>query len=563
MKLPEVMRSVLISACLCVAFNVPAVNELAAQAPRVTGADFSTGSDYENYLRILQVSGLIKLSTWSIRAFSQREIAAMAKADTVGPWRLKMNYTTGMFVPGSASLTTIYNTKYPYGANDGPIWAGRAFTFAASGAVSGSRGPISYKLAPIAFWARNRWWQILDNGKKGTQAFNHGTFSDFVDLPQRFGDRPYSRIDPGQSSLRLDTKPVTLGVSTANEWIGPATEYPFLLGNNAAGFPHMFIGTGDPANIGVGHLHARVIWGKLFQSGYSPVTGGRRYTGDQTGTVRLMTSVDFVFIPRFIPGLEVGAGRFFHVPYLRREPSKNFWLKPFKEFFLKNEFASGDSAGLDNQLASAFFRWTFPKSGFEVYGERGYEDQIYDRRELLEDLDHERSYMLGFQKTIKNKDRSIDVIKGELINYQLPTLARLRVENAIYLHSPLRQGHTNEGQLLGASPGVGAAAASSFSWARYSSSGRTTVTVRRIVRDQIGNYLGLIQTYPVTLPVPDSAVVNPHGSDVIAAIGVERMRFGKRADFGGRIEAMENYNHNFAGNLGNVNLQITARLHDW
>ena len=260
MTLIEALRRGSLFAALAVFSQSIAVKTLAAQTHDATAVDFSAGSEYENYLRALQTSGIIKGGLWSIRAFSERQISEMAAEDTAGPWRLNSSYVpAARMTPGSAKLQTIYNSKYPYGSNDGPLWAGRAFTFAASGGISGKSGPVSYEFAPMIFWARNRWWRILDNGKTGNQQFNHGTFSGAVDYPQRFGNDPYFRIDPGQSSIRLDRKAVTLGFSTANEWIGPATEYPFLLSNNAAGFPHIFLGTGDPANIWIAHVHARAM----------------------------------------------------------------------------------------------------------------------------------------------------------------------------------------------------------------------------------------------------------------------------------------------------------------
>jgi hypothetical protein len=269
-------------------------------------------------------------------------------------------------------------------------------------------------------------------------------------------------------------------------------------------------------------------------------------------------------MPRGLRGLELGVARYFHVPYQNGEPSSKFWKKPFKVLFLENEYAAGDTAGLDNQLASLFFRWTFPASGFEVYGERGYEDQFFDKREFLQDIDHEREYMLGFQKTIRTRARHIDVVKGELINYQVPTLARLRIEDAVYLHSPLRQGHTNRGQLLGASPGVGAAAASTLSWTRYSPIGRTGVTLRRIVRDQAGDYLNVIRRFDGYNPLPPGLSIPPDKvNDVIMALGVERMQFTRYVDFGAKIEAMENYNRNFSSNVANLNLQFMARVRHW
>jgi hypothetical protein len=542
------LRFVIPLAVAC--FSVGISSQLKAQARSVTMLDFTTGSEYEDYLRVLQVAGKVPLYPWSIRGFSRREIERMALADSIGPWRLRQRFSSSHFSAGALTLGATLNSAYPYGANDGPLWAGRGMTVAASGGVSGHVGPLSFALDPMAFSAANRPFELLPNGNPGPRAFNHGTVSDVVDFPQRFGDRAYSRLDPGNSYVRVDSRFISLGMSTANEWIGPATEYPFLLSNNAPGFPHIFLGTGDPVNIWIGQLQARVFWGRLDQSAYSPVTGSARFLpGVQTGTVRLATSLDAVFRPRGVPGLELGVARFFHVPYGVGEPSAAFWRKPLAAFFLKNEYARGDSTGSSNQLASIFFRWVFPHSGFEIFGERGYEDQFYDFREFIENLDHDREYMIGFQKVLATCSDGFDVLRAELINYQLSTLAIIRPgEGGVYLHSTLRQGHTNRGQLLGASAGVNAAAASTLAWTRYSPTGKTNLTLRRIVRDQVGDYYL-------------TGVINPRGSDVLLAAGFERMRYGSVVDLDAKIEVMDELNRNFVRDVGNLNLQLTARFH--
>jgi len=525
------------------------VRPIRAQASSVTMLDFATGSEYEDYLRALQIAGKVPLYPWSIRGFSRREIERLALADSTGPWALKNRFSRSNLAAGPLTLGGTFNSAYPYGANDGPLWAGRGLTVAASGGVSGHIGPLSFSLAPMAFRAANRPFDLLANGQTGNLAYGHGTYATSVDLPQRFGNKPYSRLDPGTSFLRLDTRLITVGVSTANEWIGPATEYPFLLSNNAPGFPHLFVGTGDPLNVWIGRVQGRAIWGRLDQSDYSPVSGSTQYlSAAEPGTIRLATSLEGVFQPRGMPGLEVGLARFFHVPNAVGEPSGDFWKKPFFVFFQKNEISRGDTLGAENQLASVFFRWVFPHSGFEVYGERGYEDQFYDFREFIENLDHDREYMLGFQKVLRTRPEGFDVLRAELINYQLSTLARIRYDGAVYLHGTLRQGHTNRGQLLGASAGVNAAAASTVSWTRYSRSDRTSFSLRRIVRDQEGDYYL-------------SGVVNPRGSDVLIAAGLERMHYGRILDLGGSIQAMDELNRNFTLDVGNLNLQLTLRLH--
>jgi hypothetical protein len=529
--------------------------KISAQQSRLTMLDFSAGSEMEDYLRVMQIAGKVPLYPWSIRGFSRREITRLATADSTGPWKVRDRFNRAPVTVGPLRLGATFNSAYPYGANDGAVWAGRGLTTVVSGGIAAGVGPVSLAIDPVAFRADNTAFDLLPNGLSGPQAFNHGTSATMVDLPQRFGNASYSGIDPGNSSIRFDSRILTFGVSTANEWMGPATEYPYILGTNAPGFPHLFLGTGEPLNVWIGRIHTRFMWGKLYQSAYSPVTGSTRFAFDTStgtvisgGTVRLATSVGLVLVPRGVPGLELGIGRFFHVPNAVDEPNSTFWKKPLRTLFLKNELASGDKGGFDNQEASAFFRWVFPHSGLEVFAERGFEDQLYDLRDLILNTDHERTYMLGFQKILRQSRNRFDVLRGELINYQEPTVARDRFEAGIYVHSTLRQGHTNRGQLLGASPGAGWAAASTLSWTRYSPSGRTTATLRRIVRDQRGNY-------------PATGIVDPRGSDVIVAAGLERMRLGRLVDFGGKVEVMQDFNRNFSKDIANLNLQITARLH--
>ena len=558
MLLTRFFRTDRICLLTVICFSFALGRQASAQQSRLTILDFPTGSEMEEYLRAMQISGRVPLYPWSIRGFSRREITRLATADSTGPWRLRDRFTIARVTVGPLRIAQIFNSAYPYGANDGPVWAGRGLTSVVSGGIAVALGPISIAIDPLAFRASNKAFELLPNGITGPQSFGQaGIFAGLVDRPQRFGSGAYSRLDPGNSSIRFNSRLVTFGVSTANEWMGPAAEYPFILGTNAPGFPHIILGTGEPLNIWIGRIHARLTWGRLNQSDYSPVVGPARFAFDTStgtvvtgGTIRLTTAGQMLLVPRGIPGLEIGISRFFHVPNVDGEPSSAFWRKPVKVLFLRNEQEQGDIGGYDNQLASAFFRWVFPRSGLEVFGERGFEDQLYDLRDLILDLDHEREYMLGFQKVLRGSSSKIDLLRFELVNYQAPGLARVRGEAGIYVHSTLRQGHTNRGQLLGSSPGVGWAAGSTLSWTRYSVANRTTATFRRIVRDQRGDF-------------HTSGLFDPRSSDVIVAAGIERMHFGRHADVGTSLQVMQDFNRNFKSDIPNLNLQLITRLHPW
>src|SRR5437764_856968 len=107
-----------------------------AQQSRLTMLDFSTGSEMEDYLRVMQIAGKVPFYPWSIRGFSRREIARLAGADSTGPWKLRDRIKLSRVSVGPLRLGAIFNSGYPYGANDGAVWVGRGLTSVASGGAA-------------------------------------------------------------------------------------------------------------------------------------------------------------------------------------------------------------------------------------------------------------------------------------------------------------------------------------------------------------------------------------------------------------------------------------------
>jgi hypothetical protein len=99
----------------------------------------SPGSDAESYLRSLQTLGLVPLHPWSVRGFSAREARLLAPRDSAGPWGSspvlmdRVHRLGGLRLRAApASLNAWYNTAFPFGMNDGAVWAGRGLTAAVS-----------------------------------------------------------------------------------------------------------------------------------------------------------------------------------------------------------------------------------------------------------------------------------------------------------------------------------------------------------------------------------------------------------------------------------------------
>lgn len=410
----------------------------------------NAGTESENYLRYLQSLGDAPLTQWSIRPFGPREVDDLTSR-RLETYSLPMRARTvhdkrglhWQLVPAVADAW--YNTRFPFGGNDGAVWRGRGLTTAVQGGASLRFGVLSINLEPIVFRAENQSFPLMPNGETGVLVYADPIRPRDIDRPQRFGSRAYARLDPGQSTIRVDLFGVALGLSTANQWWGPMSEWPYLLGTNAAGFPHVFAGSSTAWNIGVGRIHGRVIYGRLEQSAYTDITGraASRFTGGIVGS----------FMPRGLDGLEIGAARLFETPWPANGISWPQLRKPFEAFLKAN--VAGDSgttynSSIDNQLASFFVRWTFPSSGLEVYSEYGREDHSWDTNDLLEEPDHSATLGLGVRKAWRRDDHELSAFRAELFDIDPSTLGRHRGEGSIYIHTATRQGHTERGQVLGA-----------------------------------------------------------------------------------------------------------------
>lgn len=518
----------------------------------------------ESYLRYLQTRGNVPLYPWSSRGFSPRELNRLVPSDTLAhPWRARLvsaartygELRYGIIDPSSSIR---YNSTFAYGSNDGPIWAGRGVTSAAQMGFFASWKSITLTVAPMAFRSENQFFDIMDNGRSGDAAFGDAIFGG-VDRPQRFGDTPYAQLDAGQTTLRIDLPFVTAGASTANQVWGPGQELPVILGNNAAGFSHLFAGTSEPLDIFIARLHGKVIWGELRQSEFSPVTGPDRYISRaEPGTRRFATGFVLVGQPRGFPGLEIGGARFFHSIWPASGIPGSYLTKFLQGFIKKNvtpdrladpRFPGGglDATGIsDNQLVSVFGRWVLPHSGFELHAEYGRDDHSYDLRDLTQEPDHSRVYSLGARKVFQWRPDVLTAGRFEIMNFQLPQLTRYRGEGEIYVHGLIRQGHTNKGQMLGADVGVGSGAGSVVAVDMFTQRGRWTASWSRVVKRENGNYLLL-------------GVRSPRSTDVSHALGIDATRFMNGFDVSAGLTLAHELNRDFQRDATNLNALIGVR----
>ncbi|MEP6506608.1 MAG: capsule assembly Wzi family protein [Gemmatimonadales bacterium] len=512
----------------------------------------------ESYLRYLQTLGKSPSYPMSVRGFSLHELDLMAPRDSAHPWaqRYSLNATPTQqhrwdYVRPTAEFT--FNSAFPYGSNDGAVWKGKGITSSVVAGVSARWSGLSVVLAPTLFRAENAAFPLMKHQNTSEGEFADGPFPQIIDLPQRFGDTPYQRIDWGESTIRLDAHGMALGVSTASEWWGPTNDFPFVLGNNAGGFPHVLFGTSEPVNVGVGKMHGRVIYGLIDQSAFSPVTGPTYVTDSlNLGTRRFAAGLVAVLQVRGVPGLEIGGARFFHAGYKRGGITAQRFSLPFQQLLKGRVNAVVDSslgspdAG-ENQLASLFFRWSPPGSGSDIYGEFGRDDHSQDIRDFLFEPEHASGLNIGFRHAWMS-GTNITAVRAEAFEYGEARSEGDRFEGFIYTHAFLRQGHTSRGQLLAADVGPGSGSAQIIALDRFSTVGRSTLYFRRVVQHEKNGELIGIEPGTVKKPV-----------DVLNSLGWEMSRFVGKVDITVKAALTFDLNRYFLSDQTNATVGIAAR----
>ncbi|HKY99104.1 MAG TPA: hypothetical protein VJL35_14705, partial [Gemmatimonadaceae bacterium] len=202
------------------------------------------------------------------------------------------------------------NSDLPFGQNDGAMWGGKGYNWRAMGGATFTAGPLRVVAIPEVVYSTNYAISIdpLDlrfarplpgNRSRFSSPFNYVPYS--VDMPYRFGDSAFAKVYPGQSSASVLVGNFEGGVSTENEWWGPAIRNPILFSDNAAGFPHAFIRTGKPVTTGIGVFEGRWIVGGLKESDY--------FDDDVTNNIRSVSAFSLVWKRKPTSGLTLGIAR--------------------------------------------------------------------------------------------------------------------------------------------------------------------------------------------------------------------------------------------------------------
>jgi hypothetical protein len=337
------------------------------------------------------------------------------------------------------SWQNTFNSHHPYGWNDGAMIPAKGYQSMVSGGFFSKLGPISFQFQPEYVYAQNKNYSALD------------IYGGAPDLPAKFGNGAYSKLNWGQSSLRLNFGSLSFGLSSENLSWGPGIHNSLLMSNNAPGFKHLTLNTIRPLRTSFGSLEFQIIAGKLEGSGYSYLDHDPRYSD-----WRYLSSVVFTYHPKWIPGLFLGLTRSFQTYSKDLNKVGDFipFIRPYQKVNDKNNVSGADA---EDQLTSLFARWLFTKSHTEIYLEYGLNDHSYNLRDFIGSPEHSRAYIFGMNKLIPLKSRNDEYMQFsvELTQMSQSIDRILRDAGYWYQHFQILQGYTNKGEVLGAGIGPG------------------------------------------------------------------------------------------------------------
>lgn len=458
------------------AFLLAALAALAA-TPALAGAQASTwrrtavSSERELYQRALGLAGVAAMDEpWSLRPFAGWVMRAADTSSRAFPWMRDARAGRAGLSLTDPTVGLGYNGAYAWGLHDGPVWAGRGLTAWASAGARWSRGILTVQVEPLVAYAENREFAL-----EGNTGLRDPMRPNTIDLPQRPREGAFSRVDPGNSYVRLDWRGLAAGLSTAPMFWGPGVRNAVLFTDNAAGFPHLFAGTSHAIRTPIGRVHGQLVWGRLGESAQAP---------SSPGNGRLGAGMIGVWSP--VAGLEIGGARFWHRVW-PDDPGLQDLLVPFGSLSRDVQVFEGGPA--DNQLASLFLRIAPRATGFELFGEYGRNDRTGDFRDLLVEPEHNSGWIVGFQQVLgaPTATTSFWTVRAELASARIPELQSIgRSQSTFYEHGVLRQGHTQEGKLLG-TPLMDRSGGLELSVDRWSPAGRIGVVLveRQMPKDNL------------------------------------------------------------------------------
>lgn len=333
-----------------------------------------------------------------------------------------------------------YNTAAPYGQNDGALWQGKGYNTSLTAGVRLEAYGFEVTVKPQVAFSQNLGFEIMP----GVYGSEYSYFwAGNIDLVQRYGDSSFWTFDWGDTELRWSWNTLTIGFGFQSPWLGPAWLNPMLGSNNSGTYPKFDIGlrrtkvTLPWLGWYIGDIEGRIWCGKLSESDY--------FDNDSSNDYRQLTGFSIAYSPAFLPELTFSINK---ISIARWDEKSIKYLNPFY-----------DTNAVEDQKCSFAVDLLFPAVGFEFYGELGLDD--YNSRGFANPF-HTAIYTIGAKKEISFFQKFSYFkkfnIRPEIIfewnNFEMSQDFQLQWHYmGYYSHGLIKQGYTQDGQIIGAGSG--------------------------------------------------------------------------------------------------------------
>ncbi len=408
----------------------------------------------EEYYDFLALQGLVERPTLGYRTLSDSkwELSEEAKNDERNIWK---NNNLGTTRQLSDKITfkfygpewyNSYNTKTPYGQNDGALWQGKGYNTSFTSGVRFEGYGFELTFKPQLSWSQNKEFDYIhpnySSSKYAGKADTYGYYGlASVDAPQRFGDSSFATFDWGDTEIRYTWKTFTMGFGTQAIWLGPAKINPILHSNNAPSYPKIDFGLRKTEIGNLGEIEGRIWYGRLSESQY--------FDNDTSNDYNLISGISASWaLPGIFDGLTLGVNR----TMISKWDNKN---KYTMLSIIKPKMSTEAGYDVSDQRFSLTADYLFKESNLELYIEWARNDFSPDTYYIIRYPFHTQAWTAGIQKIYNFSQEYKLAFLFESTFIESSRDYEFLWPTTFYAHHLITQGYTNKGQWLGAGIGTG------------------------------------------------------------------------------------------------------------
>jgi hypothetical protein len=412
--------------------------------------------DYQRTKQLLNDSNGIIMNSFLIRSTSSFQFLQSKLKGTTKDIVQSINF----------SFDQQNNSLQPISFNDGNMYPARGWQERYSVGVNLKLLIFDINYQPEKLTVQNlRQEPYL--GEPGNFMFYYfGMVANNIDNFRQFG---YDRIEEttlGQSRIGIKTKYIAAGISNENIWWGPGKRNSLVFTNNAAGFKHYYLKTVEPIKTCIGSFELAGVVGKLDTTKYIDIDQDLLNACQACKVFknldeREIDGITINYQPKWIPNFYIGyaySRQFYRHATNALGDTVNFFSKDLPK----------------QEIGSMFFRFSLPDDHAEFYGEMGMPNESPWPWKFFKER-MRPGFVFGATKLVPLKlfDSYLS-LNVEFTQLQLMNPRDIFYEgypfvggkpNSWYLSTIVKQGWSNNGQLMGSSIGPGSNNQSiSLSW---------------------------------------------------------------------------------------------------